>query len=43
MTKLGELLGAMADKLTQDSLNVGDLKLNKYYVVVSNDGILTQV
>ena len=25
MTKLGELLGTMADKLAQDSLNIGDV------------------
>ena len=25
MTKLGELLGSMADKLAQDSLNIGDV------------------
>lgn len=29
MTKLGELLGTMADKLAQDSLNIGDVLLTE--------------
>lgn len=36
MTKLGELLGNMADKLAQDSLNIGDVH---FLNLDSNNGI----
>lgn len=36
MTKLGELLGTMADKLAQDSLNIGDVH---FLNLDSNNGI----